>query len=188
MVAVVAESIAIAEDAVQLVEVEYEPLKVVLDGEKALEDQVVLHDEAATNVVYQGVFDYGEVDKAFEEAAHVVKIDKLNFHHFGSTAIEPNACVATWDQRGEIDLFSNTIMTIPLIFLAPALRVSMNQIRLRTYDIGGSFGNKITNYPYLALACLASKKTNGAPVKWIETRAGQPAGRGTRQRTNLPGY
>ena len=63
-------------------------------------------------------------------------------------------------------------MTVPLAFLAPALRVSMDQIRLRTYDIGGSFGNKICNYPYLALACLASKKLNGAPVKWIETRAG----------------
>ena len=172
VVAVVAESIAIAEDAAQLVEVEYEPLEVVLGAEQALEDAVVLHDEADTNVVFQGVYEYGEVDKAFEEAAHVIKIDKLHFHRFGSTAIEPNACVATWDPRGEIDLFSNTIMTIPLVFLAPALRVSMDQIRLRTYDIGGSFGNKITNYPYLALACLASKKTNGAPVKWIETRAG----------------
>ena len=172
VVAVVAETIAIAEDAVQLVEVEYEPLDVLLNAEKALEDQTVLHDEAATNAIYQGMYEYGEVDKAFEEAASVVKIDKLHFHRFGSTALEPNACVATWDQRGEIDLFCNTIMTIPLVFLAPALRVSMNQIRLRTYDIGGSFGNKITNYPYLALACLASKKTNGAPVKWIETRAG----------------
>ena len=102
----------------------------------------------------------------------MVRIDKLNFHRFGSTALEPNACVATWDPRDEIDLFSNTIMTVPLVFLAPALRVRMDQIRLRTYDIGGSFGNKITNYPYLALACLASKKMNGAPVKWIETRAG----------------
>ena len=172
VVAVVAESIAIAEDATQLVEVEYEPLDVLLDAEEALENQIILHDEAATNAVFQGVYDYGDVDRAFKEAAHVVKIDKLAFHRFGSTALEPNACVATWDQRGEIDLFSNTIMTIPLVFLAPALRVSMDQIRLRTYDIGGSFGNKITNYPYLALTCLASKKANGAPVKWIETRAG----------------
>ena len=172
VVAVVAESIAIAEDAAQLVEVEYEPMEVVLDAEAALADSVVLHEESATNVVFQGLYEYGEVDKAFAEAAHVVRIDKLHFHRFGSTAIEPNACVATWDQRGEIDLFSNTIMTIPLVFLAPALRVSMDQIRLRTYDIGGSFGNKITNYPYLALVCLASKKANGAPVKWIETRAG----------------
>ena len=169
--AVVAESIAIAQDAAQLVEVEYEPLEVLTDAEEALKDEVIIHDESGTNATFHGIYEYGDVDKAFEEAAHTVKIDKLFFHRFGSTAIEPNACVATWDQRGEIDLFSNTIMTIPLVFIAPALRLSMDSIRLRTYDIGGSFGNKITNYPYLALACLASKKANGAPVKWIETRA-----------------
>ena len=172
VVAVVAESISIAEDAAQLVEVEYEPLDVLLDPEQALEDKVIVHDEAGTNTTFQGVYEYGDVDQAFADAAHVVKIDKLHFHRFGSTAIEPNACVATWDPRDEIDLFSNTIMTVPLVFLAPALRVRMDQIRLRTYDIGGSFGNKICNYPYLALACLASKKAGGAPVKWIETRAG----------------
>ena len=172
VVAVVAESIAIAEDAAQLVEVEYEPLDALLDAEEALADKVVLHDESGTNTTFSGVYEYGDLEQAFADAAHIVKIDKLYFHRFGSTALEPSACVATWDQRGEIDLFSNTIMTVPLAFLAPALRVRMDQIRLRTYDIGGSFGNKITNYPYLTLACLASRKMNGAPVKWIETRAG----------------
>ena len=176
VVAVIAESVAIAEDAAQLVDVEYEPLDVVLDPEEALEDNTVLHDETGTNTIFSGVYEYGDVDRAFADAARVVKIDKLYFHRFGSTALEPSACVATWDQRGEIDLFSNTIMTVPLAFLAPALRVRMDQIRLRTYDIGGSFGNKITNYPYLTLACLASRKMNGAPVKWIETRAGNLIG------------
>ncbi len=171
VVAVFAESVAIAEDAAQLVDVEYEPLEVVLDAENALTDKTVLHDETGTNTIFSGVYEYGDLDQAFAEAAHVVKIDKLHFHRFSSTALEPSACVATWDPRGEIDLFSNTIMTVPLAFLAPALRVRMDQIRLRTHDIGGSFGNKITNYPYLTLACLASRKMNGVPVKWIETRA-----------------
>ena len=171
VVAVVARSIAIAQDAAQLVDVQYEALEVVLDPQAAMEDKVVLHDEAKTNITFQGVYEYGDVDPAFAHAAHIIKIDKLHFHRFSSTPIEPNACVATWDQRGEIDLFANTVMTVPLVFLAPALRVSMDCIRLRTHDVGGSFGNKITNYPYLALACLASKKAGGAPVKWIETRA-----------------
>lgn len=169
--AVVAESVAIAQDAAQLVEVEYEPLEAVLDAEEALKNKVVLHEEAAANATFQGVYEYGDVEQAFREAAHIVKIDKLFFHRFSSTPIEPSACVAAWDQRGEIDLFTNTIMTVPMAFLAPALGVSMDQIRLRTHDIGGSFGNKIINYTYLALACLASRKTNGAPVKWVETRS-----------------
>ena len=173
VVAVVAESVAIAEDALQLIDVEYEPLEVVLDAEDALTDRVALHEETGTNTIFSGVYEYGDLEQAFAQAARVVKIDKLAFHRFGSTALEPSACVATWDQRGEIDLFANTIMTVPLAFLAPALRVRMDQIRLRTHDIGGSFGNKITNYPYLALCCLASRKMHGAPVKWIETRTGQ---------------
>ena len=173
VVAIVAESVAIAEDALQLVDVEYEPMEVVLDAEDALTDRVTLHEETGTNTIFSGVYEYGDLEQAFADAAHIVKIDRLEFHRFGSTALEPSACVATWDPRGEIDLFANTIMTVPLAFLAPALRVRMDQIRLRTHDIGGSFGNKITNYPYLALCCLASRKMHGAPVKWIETRTGQ---------------
>jgi CO/xanthine dehydrogenase Mo-binding subunit/carbon monoxide dehydrogenase subunit G len=171
VVAVIADSIATAQDAAQLVEVEYDALPVLLDAETAMQDDILVHEAAETNKTFSDVYEYGDVDKAFEEADHVVKIGKLYFNRYGSTAIEPNACVATWDQRGEIDLFANTIMAIPLVFLSPALRVSMDKIRLRTFDIGGSFGNKITNYPYLGLACLASRKANGAPVKWIETRA-----------------
>ena len=169
--AVVAESAAIAQDAAQLVEVEYEPLPPVLDAAEALKDQVIVHDEAGTNATFQGVYEYGAVEQAFADAAHVVKIDKLFFHRFSSTPLETSACVATWDQRDQIDLLANTIMTVPLALMAPALRVSMDQIRLRTHDIGGAFGNKINNYPYLTLACLASRKAGGAPVKWVETRA-----------------
>ncbi|MGH8248850.1 MAG: molybdopterin cofactor-binding domain-containing protein, partial [Gammaproteobacteria bacterium] len=168
---VIAETPRLAEDAAELVEVEYEILPPVITVEQALKGDVTLHEEAGTNTTFRDVFEYGDVDPAFREAAHVIKINKLYFHRFGSTAVETNAIVATWDPRGEIDLFSNTIMTVPLIMLAPALRVSMDQIRLRTHDIGGSFGNKICNYPYIATAALASRKAGGRPVKWVETRS-----------------
>ncbi len=62
-------------------------------------------------------------------------------------------------------------MTIAMAMVAPALRVSMDHFRLRTHDIGGAFGNKICNYPYITMAALASRKTGGAPVKWVETRS-----------------
>jgi len=169
--AVVAETPRIAADAAQLIEVEYETLEPVISCEQALADKAVIHEEAGTNHVWQGVYEYGEVDKAFDEAAHVVKIDKLEFHRFGSTALETNAVVARWDPCGEIDFFANTIMTISMAMIAPALRVSMDKIRLRTHDIGGSFGNKICNYPYMTLAALASRKAGGLPVKWVETRS-----------------
>jgi len=171
VVAIIAESKHIAADAAQLVEVDYEILPVVISCEDALKDETVLHDSSGTNLTWQGVYEYGDVDKAFEEAAHVVKIDHLKFHRFSSTALESNAVVATWDKRDRIDFFCNTIMTVPIAMIAPALNVRSDQIRLRTHDIGGAFGNKIGNYPYMTLAAFASRKAGGAPVKWVETRS-----------------
>ena len=171
VVAVVAETAHIAADAVQLVDVDYETLPPVMTAEAAMSDETIIQEEAGTNYTWQGVYEFGDVDKAFDEAAHVIKIDHLKFHRFGSTALEPNAVVATWDQRGELDFFCNTIMTIPLAMIGPALGISTDKIRLRTHDIGGAFGNKICNYPYMTLAAVASRKAGGAPVKWIETRS-----------------
>ena len=131
VVAVIAATPRLAADAVELVDVEYETLQPVLGCEQALEDEVLVHEQVGTNKIWHGVYEYGEVDKAFEEAKHVVKIDKLTFHRFGSTALETNAVVATWDMLGNIDFFANTIMTISLAMLSPALRVSMDKIRLR---------------------------------------------------------
>jgi len=172
VVAVVAETLSLAQDAAQLVDVEYETLPAVVTCEQALEGKTLVHEQMGTNVDWHGVYEYGEVDKAFAEAAHVVKIDRLKFHRFGSTALEANAVVATWDDDlGGIDFFSNTHMTIPITMVSLALGVSADRIRMQTMDIGGSFGNKIGNYPYMALAALASRKLNGKPVKWLEMRS-----------------
>ena len=53
----------------------------------------------------------------------------------------------------------------------PRLHLRMDQVRVQTHDIGGSFGIKITNYPQMAVCALASRKANGAPIKWTETRS-----------------
>ena len=171
VVAVIAESKHIAADAAQLVEVEYEKLPTVMTCEESLKNEVCLHEEAGSNQTWQGVYDYGDVDKAFAEAKHIVKIDHLKFHRFSSTPLETNAVIATWNKRDEIDLLCNTVMAVPIAMIVPALKVRTNQVRLRTYDIGGAFGNKVTNYPYIALATLASRKAGGKPVKWVETRS-----------------
>jgi len=89
--AVAADSAAIAMDAGLLIEVEYEMLEAVVDTEKALEDEILVHEAAGTNRTYHGVFEYGEVDKAFSDAAHIVKIGRLHFHRFASTPVENNA-------------------------------------------------------------------------------------------------
>ncbi|HEY7396931.1 MAG TPA: hypothetical protein VH538_01400, partial [Gaiellaceae bacterium] len=77
--AVVASSRELARDAAELVEVEYDPLPVVTTAEAASADEVVLHDDAGSNEVWSGVFDWGDFDAAMAEADHVVKIERLQF-------------------------------------------------------------------------------------------------------------
>jgi 2-furoyl-CoA dehydrogenase large subunit len=106
-------------------------------------------------------------------AAHVIHIDHLHMHRFSSTPLENNAVIAQWDDNDERLYFwsNNSFPTIGIQLLAPALHLRMDQVRVQTHDIGGSFGIKITNYPQMAVCALASRKANGAPIKWSETRS-----------------
>jgi CO/xanthine dehydrogenase Mo-binding subunit len=170
--AVVAASPAIAEDAAELVEVEYEALEPVLEAEQALRDKSILHAEAGTNRIWHGIFEYGDVARAFQDAAYVVKIDRLHFHRFSSTPLENNVIIAEWDPKDERIYYScnNSFPSFAIQFLAAHLNIHIDRIRVETADIGGSFGIKITSYPQMAVCALASRKAGGRPVKWVETR------------------
>lgn len=177
--AVAAESAALAEDAAQLIDVEYEMLDAVVDAEDALGDRSVLHEAAGTNRTWHGVYEYGDVEAAFRAAAHIVRIPRLHFHRFASTPLENNACVAEWTRQGSVEfLCNNSFPGFAQQLLAPGLRLKSDQVHIRTYDVGGSFGNKIWNYVYMALAALASKKAGGRRVKWSETRTEHLLGSG----------
>ena len=171
--AVVAESPALADDGAELVQVDYEALDPVTDAEEAVKDRSILHDEAGTNKVWNGVFEYGDVDQAFREAAHVLDIDRLHFHRFSSTPLENNVVIAEWDPKDERIYYAcnNSFPSFAIQFLAAHLQVHIDRIRVETSDIGGSFGIKITSYPQMAVCALASKKAGGRPVKWVETRS-----------------
>jgi CO/xanthine dehydrogenase Mo-binding subunit len=170
--AVVAETRLAAEDAAELVEVDYEPLPPVVTAEDALKDESLLHPAMGTNRNWHGVFEYGDVERAFKQAAHVVHIGRLHFHRFSSTPLECNVILANWDPRsGDIEYHcNNTFPSFASQFLAPALGVRIDQIHMKSFDIGGGFGIKITSYPYMAVCALASRKAGGRPVKWAETR------------------
>jgi CO/xanthine dehydrogenase Mo-binding subunit len=170
---VVADSRMAAEDAAEMVQVDYAPLEPVLDAETALADRSLLHEAAGTNRNWQGTFEYGDVDGAFRKAAHIVAIDRMHFHRFSSTPLECNVVIGQWDPKdNRIDFWcNNSFPAFAIQFLSPALGVHIDQIRVQTHDIGGSFGIKITNYPYMALCALASRKLSGRPVKWTETRS-----------------
>ena len=171
--AVVAESPSLADDAAELVQVEYEPLEPVVDAEQALTDHSILHEEAGTNRVWNGVWEYGDVERAFKDAAYVVDIDRLHFHRFSSTPLENNVVIAEWNPKDDRIYYwcNNSFPSFAIQFLAAHLGVHIDKIRVQTFDIGGSFGIKITSYPQMAVCALASKKAGGRPVKWVETRS-----------------
>ena len=172
IVAIVAESPRIADDATELVRIDYDPLDPVVDAEESLKDASVLHEEAGTNRVWNGIFEYGDVEKAFQDAAYVVNIDRMHFHRFSSTPLENNVVIARWNPKDDNIYYScnNTFPSFAIQFLAPHLGIPLDRIRVETFDIGGGFGIKITSYPQMAVCALASKKCGGRPVKWVETR------------------
>jgi CO/xanthine dehydrogenase Mo-binding subunit len=172
VVAVVAESPAIADDAAELVQIEYDALQPITDAEQALKDESILHESAGTNKVWNGVFEYGDIARAFQEAAYVVSIDHLHFHRFSSTPLENNVVIGQWDPKDDRIYYScnNSFPSFAIQFLSAHLNVHIDRIRVQTSDIGGSFGIKITSYPQMAICALASKKAGGRPIKWVETR------------------
>ncbi len=171
VVAVAAETRAIAEDALELIEVEYEVLDHVLDARKALQsDAPVIHEEVGSNLVFHGTWDYGDIEGAMNSADKVVKAS-LHFHRFSSTPIETNGVVAHLDRStGFLTIYCNNQMPMFCVpWLSFGLRFPSNRMRFITGDIGGGFGVKIISYPYIALVCLLAMKAK-RPVKWIEDR------------------
>ncbi|HSO02181.1 MAG TPA: molybdopterin cofactor-binding domain-containing protein, partial [Gaiellaceae bacterium] len=161
-------------DAAELVEVEYEPLPVLVDAREAVKNETVMHDDAGSNVVWSGVFDWGDWEAAKAEADHIVTIDELHFHRFSSTPLECSGALVEYQRAdGQWTIHCNHQMPgVGAIWMAPALRTGLDKLRFVTRDIGGGFGNKICLHPYYVTLCLLSRKLN-RPVNWTEWRTDQ---------------
>jgi 2-furoyl-CoA dehydrogenase large subunit len=170
---VVAESRYLAEDAAELVNIEYAPLEAVIDPVAACRpDALLLHPEAKTNEVSVRKFRYGDTKTAFEQADRVVKLT-VPFHRLSFTPMECYVVIAQYNPANDsydcTANFQGPFSAHPV--MARALRVPGPRMRLRIPpDSGGSFGIKLSVFPYIVLAGLAAKIT-GRPVKWVEDRA-----------------
>ncbi len=169
---VVAENRYVAEDALDLVRVEYRSLPAVVDPEQAAESGApVLHAAVGSNVVSDRRFSYGDPDAAFAAAAHRVKL-KVRYPRNAGMPIECYVVVAEHQpDAGAYDVFANFQGPFALHpVMALALGISGAKLRLRTpRDSGGSFGSKQAVFQYIVLMCLAARKAQ-APVKWVEDR------------------
>jgi len=168
----VAEDRYLAEDAVDLIRVDYAPRPAVIGIERALDPQSpVLHAAVGSNVVSDRAFRYGDPEAAFAQAARHIGIS-VNYPRNSCTPIECGVAVAEYSAFDEsYDATSNFMGPFSLhAVMAMALKVPGNKLRHRVpRDSGGSFGVKQSVFPALVLMCLASRKA-GAPVKWVEDR------------------
>jgi 2-furoyl-CoA dehydrogenase large subunit len=169
---VVAESRYLAEDAAELVEVEYEPLPAVVDPRAAAAPgATLLHPEAGTNEVSTRHFTYGDPDAAFARADARVALT-VEYPRNSFTPLECFVVVAEHlpaeDSYDVLANFQGPFSIHPV--MARALRVPGPRLRLRTpQSSGGSFGIKLSVFPYIVLMGLAARIV-GRPVKWVEDR------------------
>jgi 2-furoyl-CoA dehydrogenase large subunit len=170
---VVADTRYIAEDACELIDIDYDPLPAVASIEAALApDAPLLHDKAGSNAINRRSFRYGDPEGAFAEADAVVEL-AYSYPRYASTPMETFGVVAQFEEAPErFTVWSNfqgPFVLQPL--MAGALKVPGNRLRLITPPAsGGSFGIKQAVMSYIVLLAAVSRALR-CPVKWIEDRA-----------------
>jgi carbon-monoxide dehydrogenase large subunit len=171
--AVVAETREAAEDALGLIEVDWEPLDAVVDLERAVDEGAPqIHENAAGNIVMDWECGDAEAtDRALAEADVVVKQRLVN-QRLIPTPMEPRGAAAQFEpSTGEYTVWmtSQCPHVMRLLMTAFVFGISETKMRCISPQVGGGFGSKIFLYhEYVLMAALAEK--TGRPVKWIETR------------------
>src|SRR5262245_40400657 len=169
---VVADSRYLAEDAAELVAIDYAPREAVVDPRAACRPSApVLHSRARTNEISVRKFSYGDTTAAFVKADARVALT-VDYPRNSFTPMECYVVAAEYRAAdGSYDVLANfqgPFSTHPV--MAKALRVPGPKLRLRIPpDSGGSFGIKLSVFPYIVLTALAARIT-GRPVKWVEDR------------------
>lgn len=172
VVVVLAEDRYVAEDALDLIEVNYTPLPPVIDPEAALDmNAYVLHEELENNLGSERTFRYGDPESAREAAPRCIAV-KVRYPRNSCTPMETYGVLAEYDPHGTgYDIqanFQGPFSIHPVI--ARALKVPGSKLRLRTPpNSGGSFGVKQGVFPYIVLMA-ACARIAARPVKWIEDR------------------
>jgi 2-furoyl-CoA dehydrogenase large subunit len=168
--AVAAVDRATAEDALERIRVEYEPLPPVVDPEAALRpDSPLLYPELGTNVLWHDVFAYGDVEGAFARADGVLR-ERFAIQRYASTPLETFGAIAEYDAGLDAYTFwtNDQRPGLTLAILAESLGVPQTRLRLVTPDVGGAFGNK--RRPAYLLVCALLARRAGRPVKYLEDR------------------
>ena len=173
VVLVVAATEHVAQDAAELVEIEYEDLPVLVEArDAAAGGAIAVHDDVPGNLAFD--YEYGDrksTEPGFAEAAHVVRVE-LHAQRISGNPMEPKSCIAVYDAANEA--FEICIPTQGTGDLKAALSsitgLAQEKFRIRSADVGGGFGVRHEVYPEFLAVMLAAKRT-GKAVRWLGTRS-----------------
>jgi carbon-monoxide dehydrogenase large subunit len=168
---VLATSAAALEDALEKVDISYDPLPAVVDPEAALEGGALVWDDRPGNVVLEMSFGFGDVEAAFRDADAVVEYS-FTFERSAAASLETRA-VAALPGEGEVRLHLQDSTQAPHHIRAALARyfdLPEQAVRVTVPDVGGGFGPKGRTYPEeIVLAALAMRQ--GRAVRWVSTRS-----------------
>ena len=167
---VVADSAALAEDALELIEADIESLPAVADRNSARSDKILLFETAGTNLTSTLTAVKGDADAAFKSAAYTRR-ERFKVQRFTAVPMESRGFLADWDAAsGRLTLFGAAKVAFPnRRILAKQMGLPEQSIRMVENDVGGAFGVRGEFYPEDFLIPFASRLL-GRPVKWIEDR------------------
>ena len=170
---VVAETQAQAQEAAEMIVVDYRDLPAVVDAEAAIApDAQLLYPDAGSNLCFD--FEYGDeaaAAAAIDGATHVTRL-KLDVPRLVGSPMEPKSALASFDPATELyDLYVPTQgMTLMRESLSTGTGIPESAIRVHAQDVGGGFGVRTEGYSEYCTVMLAAKKV-GRPVKWSGTRS-----------------
>lgn len=156
-----------AEEALDLIRVEYEELPAVVDPLSAMnEDAPLIHDHAPRNISFKTDLSYGDVDKALRECDYA-REDRFETTPIRHGFLEPHAALAVWDHSGRVSFWgSKQSPYFTYRNLAKALNIPLSRVRVVQPYIGGGFGGKNEMFNVDFCAALLSRKT-GKPVRIV---------------------
>ena len=171
VVAVVAESRAKAEDAAELVKIDWEVLPAVTDAEAALDPATtVIHESLGDNLAWRRNADFGDIEAAYAEADHIVEETYVFARHTG-VCVEPRAILADWNPgEGQLTVWhNNQCPHMVQNILATHFHLDEHRVRVIARDVGGSFGIKVHTYAD-EIATVGLSILLKRPVKFVADR------------------
>lgn len=161
----------VAQEAVELIKVDYEELPAVFHPLEAMEPGApVIHEGVENNIAARPSYNSGDVERAFKEADFVFE-DTFETPPITHVCLEPHVCIAQWDHSGKLNFYvSSQMPSLARIHLSNFFKIPESKIRVVTNYVGGGFGSKtISRFPIEFCSVVLAKKT-GRPVKFQHSR------------------